>query len=259
MVTIMSENWKKRGSTATSGEEEGPSRKVARRSDEECGWSQDIHSMFVSAMYDVGMKHSSPSVILEHMTKKSPAITTERIKSHLQKYRASKQKSKQEFMDSYNSWLEKAKGLPPSVVAANSELLCGEGAAFLTYHTMMMDTLPPSSSDDSPTLQQQDYTYVGSDGGGAVHFPKLSEWEKQTPLGESMEHVSALLFSMTKQLTRERARKQMQQQQQQHQTTILVPSDSPMVQASSTMPQESTNLQYSTSKMPHRTKNHYEL
>lgn len=49
-------------------------------------WPDELHRDFVSAVFDVGLKHSSPSTILEHMPK-HPQITSERVKSHLQKYR----------------------------------------------------------------------------------------------------------------------------------------------------------------------------
>ena len=69
-------------------------------------WPDDLHRDFVSAIFDVGLKHSSPSSILEHMPK-NEQITSERIKSHLQKYRVHRNKSKKEFMSSYDASLSK--------------------------------------------------------------------------------------------------------------------------------------------------------
>eukprot|EP00980_Cylindrotheca_fusiformis_P018067 scaffold5794_cov141-Cylindrotheca_fusiformis.AAC.3 len=92
-------------------------------------WPEDLHRDFVSAIFDVGLKHCSPSTIIEHMPK-NPDITTERIKSHLQKYRIHRAKSKQEFMSSYEASLVKfqKKGL-----AGVQSLSNGDAAAHLTY------------------------------------------------------------------------------------------------------------------------------
>jgi len=67
-------------------------------------WPEELHRDFVSAIFDVGLKQSSPSSILEQMPKHEQ-ITTERIKSHLQKYRLHRIKSKKEFMSSYEASL----------------------------------------------------------------------------------------------------------------------------------------------------------
>ena len=49
--------------------------------------------------------HASPSTILEFMTPNLD-ITSERVKSHLQKYRLNRQKSQNEFMQNYDCALE---------------------------------------------------------------------------------------------------------------------------------------------------------
>ena len=89
-------------------------------------WTEEDHRSFVEAIYEIGLKHASPSVILEKMVlvnadnanrKKSdkkkhnrhhPQLTSERVKSHLQKYRNNKIKSYTEFMGEYDAWMQKA-------------------------------------------------------------------------------------------------------------------------------------------------------
>jgi hypothetical protein len=47
---------------------------------------QETHRALVAAIYSVGLKEASPSVIMEHMTQQcvgTGAITSERIKSHV--------------------------------------------------------------------------------------------------------------------------------------------------------------------------------
>ncbi|GMI40304.1 hypothetical protein TeGR_g9837, partial [Tetraparma gracilis] len=73
-------------------------------------WPDSLHKLFVQAVFDVGLKQSSPSAILAIMQPRAPNpgdITTERLKSHLQKFRLHKGKSKGEFADSYDDVLRR--------------------------------------------------------------------------------------------------------------------------------------------------------
>mmetsp|Transcript_3018 Transcript_3018/g.6439 ORF Transcript_3018/g.6439 Transcript_3018/m.6439 type:complete len:1543 (+) Transcript_3018:112-4740(+) len=112
-------------------------------------WPDELHRDFVSAIFDVGLKHSSPSAIMEHM-RPNPDVTSERVKSHLQKYRLNRQKSRKEFMASYDSALagfqkrqqqkEEEGGedanVDLSIAESRGGLSCGEAAALCT-HAMM--------------------------------------------------------------------------------------------------------------------------
>ncbi len=76
-------------------------------------WTQEQHSDFVAAIFEIGLKHASPAVILENMNRKVETITSERVKSKLQKYRSSKnkEKSKNEFMEQYSDCLQKIQAI----------------------------------------------------------------------------------------------------------------------------------------------------
>jgi SHAQKYF class myb-like DNA-binding protein len=65
-------------------------------------WSREMHRAFVEAVYATGVKHASPSVILDAMvnTTQMP-LTSERVKSRLQKYRNNVEKSKKDFLKEY--------------------------------------------------------------------------------------------------------------------------------------------------------------
>ena len=80
---------------------ETKSSKVAKRDEDvqEEEWDDTLHKMFVASIYEIGLKNSSPAVILENMAQKPKTITSERVMSQLQKYRNNREKSKQEFMD----------------------------------------------------------------------------------------------------------------------------------------------------------------
>lgn len=69
-------------------------------------WPEELHRFFVASVFDVGLKSSTPSAILQIMGQSSgnQEVTTERIKSHLQKFRLHRGKSANEFMESYDYW-----------------------------------------------------------------------------------------------------------------------------------------------------------
>ena len=100
-------------------------------------WTEETHRAFVSSVFAIGLKHSSPSALMEIMglsatkartvavaksgpmttgpagsdpAKNSSAasvLTVERVKSHLQKYRINKDKSRGEFLASYDTAMER--------------------------------------------------------------------------------------------------------------------------------------------------------
>ncbi|KAK1744179.1 hypothetical protein QTG54_004712 [Skeletonema marinoi] len=82
-------------------------RKGKTSTDDHAGANVSLGLMreFVSAIFDVGLKHASPSAIMEFMHP-NPNITSERVKSHLQKYRKNRDKSRKEFMTSYENSLQ---------------------------------------------------------------------------------------------------------------------------------------------------------
>ncbi|RHY27633.1 hypothetical protein DYB32_006661 [Aphanomyces invadans] len=63
-------------------------------------WPDELHRLFVAAVFDVGLKNASPKALLALMG--NPAcmngLTTEHLKSHLQKYRLNYDRSRVEFL-----------------------------------------------------------------------------------------------------------------------------------------------------------------
>ncbi|CAM9166227.1 unnamed protein product [Pylaiella littoralis] len=82
-------------------------------------WSVPLHQDFVAAVFDVGLKCASPKLLLEMMPVVD-GLTSEHIKSHLQKYRLHRQRSREEFLKSYNylTDLDGGKGLGGGTAAA---------------------------------------------------------------------------------------------------------------------------------------------
>lgn len=159
-------------------------------------WPEDLHRDFVSAIFDVGLKHSSPSAILEHMPPHEQ-ITTERIKSHLQKYRMHRVKSKKEFISSYEASLRKLQknGLDDVKSVSGSGV-----AAHLVYSDMNGSSAVDSSTKvaEAPVEQKQKTTE-------ALMLPQLTEGEKASPVGSAMGYLMGLFFSLKQQLMIQRA------------------------------------------------------
>mmetsp|Transcript_40771 Transcript_40771/g.62703 ORF Transcript_40771/g.62703 Transcript_40771/m.62703 type:complete len:610 (-) Transcript_40771:101-1930(-) len=177
-------------------------------------WPEDLHRDFVSAIFDVGLKHSSPSTIIEHMPKHEQ-ITAERIKSHLQKYRMHRLKSKKEFITSYESSLRnfQARGL-----TGVKTISSGEVAAHLTYTAMggagaksaavqAKATASPSSVGENQPQAAGDASKDSSEPpkNDALMLPQLTDAEKQSPIGAAMGYLMGLFFSLKQQLMIQRA------------------------------------------------------
>mmetsp|Transcript_16782 Transcript_16782/g.48201 ORF Transcript_16782/g.48201 Transcript_16782/m.48201 type:complete len:326 (+) Transcript_16782:185-1162(+) len=110
-----------------------------QQTEEEGQWSEADHRDFVAAIFEVGLKHSSPSALLEHMVENED-LTVERIKSRLQKFRLKREESKAEFMSSYDDTMvrhksdEAVSGTVPTYAGVKNQ--SAEPAAFLTQATI---------------------------------------------------------------------------------------------------------------------------
>ena len=177
----------------------------SKRPRTEAGWNSDLHRSLVEAIFDVGLKQASPSIILEYMTQADDLVTSERVKSHLQKYRNNKDKSQAEFMAEYDSWMRRAMTVGAAggsrtiaeMVAGSAKLLGGDAAAYLSYSTIMegedREAAATSGFDGAKVLT-----------GARIPFPELTEEERRTPLGMSIGHVIALFYSMSQTLLKRR-------------------------------------------------------
>jgi SHAQKYF class myb-like DNA-binding protein len=192
-------------------------------------WPEDLHRDFVSAIFDVGLKQSSPSTILEHMPKHEQ-ITTERIKSHLQKYRLHRAKSKKEFITSYEASLRKFQN--QGGAGAASTIAGGEVAAHLTFSNQENvaddvkgitgtggdDSVAPWLSSDNvnskvgAVLEENPDSAVApmsqsphEQQNESLMLPELTELEKQSPIGAAMGYLMGLFFSLRQQLLIQRS------------------------------------------------------
>ncbi|KAL7485587.1 hypothetical protein ACHAW6_011176 [Cyclotella cf. meneghiniana] len=175
-------------------------------------WPDELHRDFVAAVFDVGLKHSSPSSIMEHM-KLNADVTSERVKSHLQKYRLNRQKSRNEFMASYDSALEGFQKHPHDFEEeGDHSFSCGEVAALLT-HSIQMEGKTESTAKNSTTVAEPPPTQGASnietsaqdsDGVSTLHLPLLSEEERESPLGQSFGYLVGMFQTLTLELEMKR-------------------------------------------------------
>mmetsp|Transcript_26461 Transcript_26461/g.29684 ORF Transcript_26461/g.29684 Transcript_26461/m.29684 type:complete len:282 (-) Transcript_26461:151-996(-) len=212
-----------------------------RNSNLGCGeWKEDESERFVSSIFEIGLKNASPAIIMENMcmkqTQKVEMITSERVKSKLQKYRNNKEKSKQEFMGKYRTFLKRIKSSEETgaiqdgsdisslmgVMGSGNKLLGGDTAGYLTYTVMKENNKEKKKKKDknnicedstegtnvlsTNVLRKGARDYVDNYAGSAIQFPILTETEKKSSLGIAMTFIMGLFLSMSQHLTRERAR-----------------------------------------------------
>jgi SHAQKYF class myb-like DNA-binding protein len=175
-------------------------RKSDGQSSKRLTWPDELHRDFVSAIFDVGLKHSSPSALLEFMPEHDE-ISSERVKSHLQKYRLHRVKSKKEFMSRFDTSLK-------NYQAFGIKSQSREVAPHLAYSRMTgPEEQTPSELLPAQADAIQDYAHemIGTSPGGALILPKLTEAEKQSPLGASLGYMTGLFFALNQHLTASRA------------------------------------------------------
>jgi SHAQKYF class myb-like DNA-binding protein len=110
-------------------------------------WSESLHRDFVSAIFDIGVKHATPAVVLETMLVQDREVTADRVKSHLQKYRVHRDRSKTEFMAQYDQALERIKERGGTNWHPTDRFLGGDVAASMAYYSMNPDASMPMPID----------------------------------------------------------------------------------------------------------------
>ena len=169
-------------------------------------WNLETQRIFVEAIFKLGMSRASPNVVTQFMRAKPAALTAERIKSHLQKFRQNSDKSLGEFLSEYDAFL--AKSLTESVESAVASspsspvLLGGEPAALATYSYMRESGRLPFSAQAArgPSDSPLDAVRNGRRDGLQLPFVDLSDAELQSPIGKALFHVTGLLHALKDQI-----------------------------------------------------------
>jgi hypothetical protein len=152
--------------------------------------------------------------------------TSERVKSHLQKFRLSRSKEKENFLEDYDKFLDEVEDSQDSSspaaefdgkICLDKALVGGQSAALLSHLVLKeecVDGARPSSfsppSAPFGILEQAFFTHITNQSGyrpsARIPFPELSEHEKSSPLGKSLMHAMGLLGHMGEHLTSKRCR-----------------------------------------------------
>jgi SHAQKYF class myb-like DNA-binding protein len=181
--------------------------------DEENPWDEDLHRSIVAAIFEIGLSHSSPAVISENMKCQSEAITGERMKSHLQKFRKGHVKEKHKFLQEYDSFLQTTLNVAALAPASAhriinmGQILGGKVAALLSYAIMREDAQNEDKSRKQK-LSGQNFQFGMNKvdfPAAPVPFPELTENEKKTPLGVSLVFSMGLFKKMNEYLVQRRA------------------------------------------------------
>lgn len=177
---------------------------------EEIPWTMGQHRDFVKAVFSLGLTHCSPSVIMEEMKHLPKDISRENIKSHLQKFRKTTDKSVADFMEEFDAFLnrvdaEKLRNTqdgtalnastskerqvssdsvdPLEILTAGSdpeELLGGEAAGYAAYAV---------GHNYAPRNDRNMIIYEGN----PEELPRLSISEQKSSLGQSLKQVKGAL------------------------------------------------------------------
>ena len=191
-------------------------RENAANDDDDCDdgdvyWGRpDVHRALVAAIFEEGLKHSSPSVIMENMVYAPEELTSERVKSHLQKFRKSHTREKQKFMEEYNSHVQTFQKIGTQAKWSVEEIfnkrkfLGGKAAAFTSHSVMTGERnkkMRTSGGDDAlnGTSKSSDFC-IDLDRNGLpaarIKYPCLTQEEKKTPLGVSLTLVMGIIEQM---------------------------------------------------------------
>ena len=203
-------------------------------------WPPEFHRAFVEAIMAQGIERASPAVIQKEMTLNTQAVTTERIKSKLQKYRSAKQKSLAQFMKEYDESAANTGTLTQATVSGeitpqNSKCgphfgaghtthpLGGDVAALLT-RAVISEEQTKAKAMKFCGLEEYE-TIEGSfdhrDGSLRIAFPYLSEDEKESGIGKALSHVWGILGALGEQRPHDFSTKSQTINAENHATTIL--------------------------------------
>ena len=114
-------------------------------------WTEELHTGFIAALFDYGVRNATPKTLFDLMQPCDPSMTSDHIKSHLQKYRANSKAGRDMFLEEYKLALEDAVrradmeeartgvppfpvqfstyALPPAPAAARAAAAAASGAA----------------------------------------------------------------------------------------------------------------------------------
>lgn len=115
-------------------------------------WTPVLHRRFIAAMFDIGIKNATPKSLFDNMEPQPVGMTSEHIKSHLQKFRANLGRSREAFLADYERALREATAKAKALEARTGEPVYPPG--FSTFPVampahMQAEVAPVHRSDGS--------------------------------------------------------------------------------------------------------------
>jgi hypothetical protein len=135
-------------------------------------------------------------------------MTSERIKSHLQKFRKSREKEKCKFLEDYVTCMQ-TKSRIGALAAPSSvdKILIGSKVAAFFSLSVMQESEPKKEGESTPSkIPAQGFVQgVNEAGFPAAHipFPELNKEEKNSPLGTSLMFAMGLIKHLEQYLVQE--------------------------------------------------------
>ncbi|KUF81809.1 Two-component response regulator ARR1 [Phytophthora nicotianae] len=142
-------------------------RKKNKRPSKRFLWQEDLHLRFVAAIFDLGLKNASPKTLLPLMNKSDPdsGLTTEHLKSHLQKYRINYERSREEF-----------------------QRLCDREVKRDRKRRRQLDSYSESDGSDKPLYRNSELADAGSVADSSYSYEYLSP--QQAPVSSGMPELT---------------------------------------------------------------------
>eukprot|EP00977_Amphora_coffeiformis_P002682 scaffold516_cov175-Amphora_coffeaeformis.AAC.21 len=202
-------------------------------------WTKDLHRSLVEGIFSMGIRHASPSVLLDLMSNvRDFPLTSERVKSHLQKYRKHAYKSQADFMQEYDTFLQRALSIGSSqsssgrllptanvvqIMGQEEPLYGGDAAAAATYDMLYKISRPKHGGSEGQREDQMEFdsavhqfltpsvlkkesaSLVEHCHGQTLEIPHLAPEEKESPLGLSLTHIVDTFKALTNELGRQRS------------------------------------------------------
>jgi SHAQKYF class myb-like DNA-binding protein len=186
-------------------EESTYKKEIIKPQDDESLSEEDLHRALVAAIFEYGVTHACPASISDNMQSHPPELTKARIKSRLQKFRKRRKKEKEEFLDDYDKFLDEAKQgnhgpnsrkLIPKVVAVIAHSVMQKGRSAAPLNTLEKTSAP----ENTFTRTTSKYAYPAT----KMPFPVLTEKEKSSAIGKSLDLTLELVQHMHKHLIEQR-------------------------------------------------------
>jgi SHAQKYF class myb-like DNA-binding protein len=186
-------------------EESAHKKEVIKPQKDESLSEEDLHRDLVAAIFEYGVTHACPSTISDNMQFHPPELTKDRIKSRLQKFRKRRKKEKDEFLDDYDKCLDEAKRedygpkkrkLIPKVVVLMAHSVTQKSRSAAPVNTLGKTSAPGNSF----TRTTNKYAYPAI----KMPFPVLTEKEKSSAIGKSLDLTLELVQHMHTRLVEQR-------------------------------------------------------